>query len=122
MAIWEKVVVNLEVGSRKIAATASIFAERVKAEITIVRLRIRLDEVQARIDELHRIIGRRVVDLSSSSAISKAGEQLIKDEDIAAAMAELEVRNKDLEELNAEIKGEKAAFKTEPEQKEETIV
>ena len=122
MAIWEKVVVNLEIGANKIAATASIFAERVKAELSIVRLRIRLDEVQSRIDELHRIIGRRVVDLSSRSAIPKAGEQLLKDEDIAAALAELEARNKDLEELNAEIKSEKSAFKTEPEQKEETIV
>jgi hypothetical protein len=122
MAIWEKVVVNLEMGSKKIAATASILAERVKAEITIVRLRIRLDEVQSRIDELHRIIGRRIVDLSSKAAIPKAGEQLIKDEDIAAAMAELEVRTKDLEELNTEIKSEKSAFKAEPEQKEETIV
>jgi hypothetical protein len=121
MTIWEKVVVNLEMGSRKIAATASIFAERVKAEITIVRLRIRLDEVQSRINELHRIIGRRVVDLSRRAAIPKAGDQLIKDEDIAAALAELEVRNKDLEELNAEIKSEKSAFKTEPEQREETI-
>jgi seryl-tRNA synthetase len=121
MTIWEKVVVNLEMGSRKIAATASIFAERVKAEITIVRLRIRLDEVQSRINELHRIIGRRVVDHSIRAAIPKAGDQLIKDEDIAAALAELEVRNKDLEELNAEIKSEKSAFKTEPEQKEETI-
>ncbi|HEX9137558.1 MAG TPA: hypothetical protein VF905_11545, partial [Nitrospirota bacterium] len=92
------------------------------AEIAIVRLRIRLDEVQSRIDELHRIIGRRIVDLSSKAAIPKAGEQLIKDEDIAAAMAELEVRNKDLEELNADIKSEKSAFKAEPEQKEETIV
>ena len=122
MAIWEKVVVNLEMGAKKIAATASIFAERVKAELSIVRLRIRLDEVQSRIDELHRIIGRRVVDLSSRSAIPKAGEQLLKDEDIAAALAELEARKKDLEELNAEIKSEQSAFKTEPEQKEETIV
>ncbi len=122
MTIWEKVVVNLEMGSRKIAATASIFAERVKAEINIVRLRIRRDEVQSRIDELHRIIGRRVVDLSSRAVIPKAGDQLIKDEDIAAALAELEVRNKDLEELKAEIKSEMSAFKTEPEQKEETTV
>jgi hypothetical protein len=122
MAIWEKVVVNLEVGSRKIATTAATIAERVKAEIAIVRLRIRLDEVKSRIDELHRIIGRRVVDLNSRAAIPKEGEQLLKDEDIAAALAELEARNKDLEDLNAEIKREKAAFKPEPEQKEETIV
>jgi hypothetical protein len=122
MAIWEKVVVNLEMGAKKIAATASIFAERVKAELNIVRLRMRHDEVQSRIDELYRIIGRRVVDLSNRSVIPKAGEQLMKDEDIAAALAELKARNKDLEELNAEIKSEQSAFKTGPDQKEETTV
>jgi hypothetical protein len=122
MAIWEKVVVNLEKGSRKIAATAAAVAERVKAEITIVRLRLRLDEVRSRIDELHRIIGLRVVDLRSKAAIPKAGEDLLIDEGIAAALTELEARKKDIEDLNDEIKREQSAFKTEPEQKEETIV
>ena len=122
MTIWEQVVVNLEKGSKKIAATAATVAERVKAEITIVRLRLRLDEIRSHIDELYRVIGRRVVDLSSKAAIPKAGEDLLKDEGIAAALAELEARKKDLEDLNDEIKREQSAFKTEPEQKEETIV
>jgi hypothetical protein len=122
MAIWEKVVVNLETGSKKIAAAASIFAERVRVELSIVRLRIRLDEVQSRIDELHRSIGRRVVDLIDRSAIPKAGEQLAKDEDIATALSELEARNKDLEELKAEMKSEQSAYKNMPEGEEETVV
>lgn len=121
MTIWGKIVVNLERGARKLAAMAAIFAERVKAEISIVRLRIRLDEVRSRIDELHRIIGRRVVDLTSRSAISKAGEQLLKDEDIAAALAELEARKKDLEDLNEQIRSEQSAFKPEPTQKEDIV-
>jgi uncharacterized membrane protein len=122
MAIWEKVVVNLEKGVRKLAATASILAERVKAEIAIVRLRIRLDEVRSRIDELHRIIGRRVVDLRNRAAMPKAGEQLLKDEDIAAALAELEAMEKDLEDLDEQIKSEQSPFKPEPKQKEDTGV
>jgi uncharacterized membrane protein len=121
MTIWEKAVVNLQKGAQKLAAMAAIFAERVKAEISIVRLRIRLDEVRSRIDELHRIIGRRVVDLTDRSAIPKAGEQLLKDEDIAAALAEIEARKKDLEDLNEQIRSEQSAFKPEPTQKEDTV-
>jgi uncharacterized membrane protein len=121
MAIWERVAVNLERGTRKLAAVAAVFAERVKAEIAIVRLRIRLDEVRSRIDELHRIIGRRVVDLASRAAIPKASEQLLKDEDIAAALAEIVARKKDLEDLNEQIESEQSAFKPEPAQKEDTV-
>ena len=122
MTIWEKVVVNIEKGSRKLAATAAVFAERVKAEIAIARLRIRLDEARSRTDELHRVIGRRVVDLKNRAAIPKAGEQLLKDDDIAAALAELETVKKDLEDLDAEIKNVYSAFEPEPTHKEETIV
>ena len=122
MAIWEEVVVNLEKGARKLAVTAATFAERVRAEITVVRLRLRLDEVQSRIDELHRTIGRKFADLSSKEAIPKAGEQLLRDEDIAAALAELEARKKDIEDLNAEIKNAFSEFEPEPAQKEETII
>ncbi len=121
MAIWERVAVNLETGARKLAAMAAIFSERVKAEIAIVRLRIRLDEVRSRIDELHRIIGRRVVDLANRAAIPKTGEQLLKDEDIAAALAEIVARKKDIEDLNEQIESEQAAFKPEPAQKEDTV-
>ncbi len=45
VTIWEKAVLNMQKGSRKIAAAAAVFSERVKAELTIVRLRIRIDEV-----------------------------------------------------------------------------
>ncbi|HXY53999.1 MAG TPA: hypothetical protein VEM40_04925 [Nitrospirota bacterium] len=121
MAIWERAAVNLERGARKIAAIAAIFAERVKAEIAIVRLRIRLDEVRSRIDELHRMIGRRVVELANRAAIPKAGEQLLKDEDIAAALAEIVARKKDLEDLNGQIENEQSAFRPEPAQKEDTV-
>ncbi len=121
MAIWEKVVVNIEKGSRKLAATAAVFAERVKAEIAIARLRIRIDEARSRTDELHRVIGRRVVDLRNREAIPKAGDQLLKDEDIAAALAELETVKKDLEDLNEQIKSEQSAFKPEPKRKEDSI-
>jgi len=121
MAIWERVAVNVERGTRKLAAMAAFFAERVRAEMAIVRLRIRLDEVQSRIDEMHRLIGRRVVDLANRAAMPKAGEQLLKDEEIATALAEIVARKKDLEDLNEKIDSEQSAFKSEPAQKEDTV-
>jgi len=121
MAIWERVAVNVERGTRKLAAMAAFFAERVRAEMAIVRLRIRLDEVQSRIDEMHRLIGRRVVDLANRAAMPKAGEQLLKDEEIATALAEIVARKKDLEDLNEKIESEQSAFKSEPAQKEDTV-
>jgi len=121
MTIWEKVVVNIEKGSRKLAATAAVFAERVKAEIAIARLRIRLDEARSRTDELHRVIGRRVVDLKNRAAIPKAGEQLLKDDDIAAALAELETVKKDLEDLNEQIKSEQSALKPEAQKEDPNL-
>ncbi len=119
MAIWERAVVNMEKGARKLGAIAAIFAERVKAEIAIVRLRIRLDEVRSRIDELHRIIGRRVADLARKAAIPKEGQQLLKDEEIATALAEIEARKRDLDDLHEQIESEQSAFA--PAEKEDTV-
>lgn len=121
MAIWERAVVNMEKGARKLGAIAAIFAERVKAEIAIVRLRIRLDEVRSRIDELHRIIGRRVADLTKKAAIPKEGQQLLKDEEIATALAEIEARKRDLDDLHEQIESEQSAFKPTPAEKEDTV-
>jgi hypothetical protein len=121
MAMWGKVAVNLEKGARKLAAMAAVFAERVKAEIAIVRLRIRLEEVRTRIDELHRIIGRRVVDLANRAEMPKTGEQLLKDEGIASALAEIVAREQDIEDLKEQIGIEQSAFEPEPAQKEDSV-
>lgn len=117
MTIWEKAILNMQKGTQKLAATAALFAERVKYEIAIVRLKIRLNDVQALIEDQHRVIGRRLVDLKNASALPKTAEQLIKDDDIVAAINEIEAREKEKEELSAEMSAEQAAFKTEPKHK-----
>jgi len=75
-------------------------------------LRIRIDEVQNRINELYQGIGRRVVNLSLGDALPKTSDSLLQDEDIAAAMADLKDRKQELEDLNNEIRNEKDLFKT----------
>jgi hypothetical protein len=111
MTIWEKAVFNMQRGAQRLSATAVIISERLKAEITIARLRIRLDEVKSQVDEQYRIIGRRIVNLTNGAALPKTSEQLIKDEEIAAAVTEIEARKKELEDLYNEIANEQAAFK-----------
>ena len=111
MTIWEKAVLNMQRGAQRLTAAAVIISERLKAEITITRLRFRLDEVKSQIDEQYRIIGRRVVNLSNGAALPGTSEQLVQDEEIAAAMTEIEVRKKEREDLYSEIANQQAAFK-----------
>jgi predicted nucleic acid-binding Zn-ribbon protein len=118
MTIWEKAVANIQRGTQRITVTAALFAERVQAEITIVRLRIRISEVQARINELYQSIGRKVVNLALGDALPKATEQLIQNEEIAEAMHELADRKQEIEELSEKIKSEQTPFKSTPKRTE----
>jgi uncharacterized protein YdgA (DUF945 family) len=118
MTIWEKAIVNMQKGAQKLSATAAIFSERVKSEITIARLRIKLDEVQSQVNERYQIIGRRVVNLKNGAALPRTAEQLVTDEEIAAAMTEIAAREKEKEGLRAEIANEQAAFNPASKQRE----
>jgi len=111
MTIWEKAVLNIQKGVQRLSVAASAFSERVKAEISIVRLRIRIHDIQSQIDELHRTIGRTVVDTIQSDEAPKKAEQLIKDENIIAAVNELAERKKEMEELKDEMRREQDAFR-----------
>jgi hypothetical protein len=118
MTIWEKAIINMQKGSRKIFTSAAVFSERVKSEIAMARLRIRLDEVQSRIDEQHRTIGRHLVDLKNRTALPRTTELLIGSEEITAALAEIEAREKEKEDLLAEIAAERTAFTSAAKNKE----
>jgi len=122
MNIWEKVVLNMQKGSKNVAATAATFAERVRAEVAIVRLRLRIDEVSSRISDLHRTIGWKLVDLQKKDALPKTTDQLLKDEDIVAAIVELADREQEIDELNKEIKNIQTDFKTTIRQAEDRII
>jgi regulator of extracellular matrix RemA (YlzA/DUF370 family) len=71
MTIWEKAVLNIQKGSGKIMSAAAVFSERVKAELAIIRLRIQLDQVRARMDALYGRIGRTIVGLKRKDALPK---------------------------------------------------
>lgn len=120
MTIWEKVIVNLEKGSKKLTFAAELLSERIRAEIAIARLRIRTDEVKSLINEQYRIIGRSVAELKKKDALPPSTDQLVNEEDIITALAEITSREKDLEDLYNEIANEQSAFKVTEKHKEET--
>jgi methyl-accepting chemotaxis protein len=122
MTIWEKSVLNMQRGAQRVSVAAVLLADRVRAEISIVRLRIRIGEVQARIDELYQIIGRKFVALAMGDALPKTSEQLVQIEEIANAMHELTDRKQELEELSNKIMGEQTLIKTAPKRTERADV
>lgn len=104
MTIWEQTLLNLQKGYDKFVAFAALFNERVRAELDITRLRIRADDVQGRTDRLHMLIGRRVVEMKRKGDLPKGAEQIFKEEDVAAAIKEIEERERELQDVQAEIK------------------
>lgn len=118
MTIWEKAVLNMQRGTQRITIAAAVFAERVQAELAIIRLRIRIEEVQDRINELYQDIGRRVVNITRGEALPKMCEELVQDEEIALAMNELTDRKQELVELHYEIKNKQVPIKPIPKRTE----
>jgi transposase len=119
MTIWEKAIVNMQKGTQKITAFAEVFSERAKAELAIVRLRIRIEEMQAQIDVLYKTIGRKVVDLKNKGELPKTSEQLLHHDEIAAAMNELAQLKLEINDLLDEMKTEQEARKPVKNQKGE---
>jgi hypothetical protein len=118
--IWEKVISNMQKGSDKLMAAAATFSERVKAELNIVRLRIRVDNVQESVNEQYQLIGHTLVELNNAGSLPKLAEHLLQDEKIAAPLIEIAALEKELDRLNDEIKSEASVFRPASKQAEET--
>ena len=121
MTIWGKAVLNIEKGSKKISVMAATFTEWVKTELAIIRLRIRIDETQTAIDQLHCQIGRKIMDLKKQDVLPKATELLFRDEEIVTVMTELAHREQEIEELRTELKIVRRDLKTVVRQTEDTL-
>ncbi len=121
MTIWEKAVLNMQKGSKKISAVAAVFSERVKAELAIIRLKIQIDQVRSRVDTLYGRIGRTIVEIKRKDALPKTTEQLFTEDDIIAAMTELADGEREIDELKNQIKNISNDFKTAEKQAEDTL-
>ncbi|MDA8100176.1 MAG: hypothetical protein M0042_11155 [Nitrospiraceae bacterium] len=106
MALWDKTLLNLQKGYDRITAFASVFSERLKAEINITRIRIRIDEVQGEIAEQHRLIGEKLLDARNKGDLPPGCDAFFRGDDVAAALERISLAEKGLENLRDELKGE----------------
>ena len=103
-------------GGQTFSAGAALLSERVRVEIVIAKLRIRQDEVKSLIREQEQIIGRKLVDLMQQDDLPRTTEELIKDDEIVTALAEIVARERDREDIQNEISAEQTAFKEKPQE------
>jgi hypothetical protein len=66
------------------------------------------------IRDQEQVIGRKLVSLMQQDDLPRTTEDLIKDETIVTALAEIVARERDVEDLQNEITAEQAAFKEKP--------
>lgn len=89
---------NFTRGVERIKWFATVFSERLKIEITIVKLLYKSDEMDKRRDELLRDIGRRVYELKGH-----AERNPLKDRAVLDAVKEIEKIEKDVNELKQKV-------------------
>jgi len=112
MTVWEKTLINLQKGHGKLMAFAANASERVKAEITIVRLRLQIDDVKMTIGEHHRSIGSKLLEMKAQDALPPSFDLLFLNSEIAAHLEKIDKAQKDLEILLDDLRHESDALKT----------
>jgi hypothetical protein len=85
---------NFRKGLDRLKWFASLFSERLKIELVVVRLLFESEEKSKIREELLRTIGERVLELEKSS-----NKNIAKDRVIADARAEIDKLDKDIDEL-----------------------
>lgn len=103
MTLLDKVLINLHKGSEKLKRGAAIFSERIKFELGIVRMRIRINSIRERINELYGQIGRRAAALRDAQEIHAPFAEFLKSDDVAAALEEIEKLLKEIDEITADL-------------------
>jgi hypothetical protein len=121
MSLWEKAILNVERGGKKAAATAAVFSERVKAELAIIRLKLRISDGEAAVGALHRKMGARLAELLNRNELPKTTEQLLKDDAVAELLAKLSKRTAELEALKSDLKDIKIDVETAQKETEDQL-
>lgn len=89
---------NFIKGIDRIKWFSTVFSERLKIEITIIKLLYRSDEMDKKRDELLKSIGLRVYELKSNT-----DKNILKDKAVSEAIVEIEKVEKNIEELNQKV-------------------
>jgi hypothetical protein len=114
MTVWEKTLINLQRGYAKLASFAAIFSDRVKAEITMVRLRMQIDGIQAKVREQQQYIGQKLLEMKENNTLPTTFDLLFRNNDIASAVDKIERYQKDREILLDDLQREAEVLKPAP--------
>jgi len=114
MTVWDRTLINLQKGHEKLTGFAQTFAERVKAEITIIRVRVQIDDVRGRIAEQQSAVGRRLLELRNGGSLPATFELFFKDSEVLAALEAIARYERDLENLKDELRSEAQAVQAVP--------
>jgi hypothetical protein len=120
MTVWQKTLLNLQKGHDKFMTFAAAFSERVKAELNIIRLRVRMDAIRDDIRDQHTLIGRKLLELRKNDTLPRTFDLFFKSEEIGAVLDRLTKLERDLENAAEELKAEQEALKPPPPKQEET--
>jgi hypothetical protein len=114
MTVWEKTLTNLQKGYAKLASFAATFSDRVKAEITIVRLRMQIDGIQAKVHEQQQFIGQKLLEMKENDTLPGSFDLLFKNYEIASALEKIDRYQKDKEILLDDLQREAEVLKPAP--------
>jgi hypothetical protein len=114
MTVWEKTLINLQKGYAKLASFAATFSDRVKAEITIVRLRMQIDGIQAKVREQQQFIGQKLLEMKENDTLPRSFDLLFNNDEIASALEKIERYQKDREILLDDLQREAEVLKPAP--------
>jgi len=90
--MWDRVKNNFDSGLKKIKWFSSLFSERVKIEISVMKLLYQSEQMKEKRDELLKAIGTRVYDMKEHPEKS-----VIKDRAISDTLSEIEKINNEIE-------------------------
>lgn len=111
MTVWEKTLINLQKGYGKLMSFAANASERIKAEITIVRLRMQIDGLRETIGDHHRSMGKKLLEMKDADALPASFDLFFANIEIASHLEKIERAQKDLEILLDDLRHESDALK-----------
>jgi hypothetical protein len=118
MTVWEKTLINLQKGHDRLLSFAAVFSERLRAEINIIRLRMQIDGVRAKVNKQHLFIGQKLLSMKEGDSLPRTCELFFKNEEIASSLEKLDRYNRDLEILLDDLQHEADVLKPAPKNEE----
>lgn len=112
MTVWEKTLINLQKGYGKLMSFAANASERIKAEITIVRLRMQIDTLRDTIGDHHRSIGRKLLEMKDTNSLPASFDLFFSSGEITVHLEKIDRAQKDLEIHLDDLRHESDALKT----------